>query len=94
MNETDIKNEIVDRTRVMMKKLKTRDGDMVVVTFKQDVPDQQIVAFSEYMTESIPDGVTVVCTKDTVTMDHLPKDLLNSLGWYNINDHVGPSTIQ
>ena len=94
MNEKDIKNEIVERTRVMMKKFDTRDGDMIIVTFKEDVAQEQIIAFSQCMTESIPDGVTVVCTKENVTMEHLPKDLMNKHGWYNINDSVGSNTIQ
>ena len=94
MSEEEVKQNIAERADVAMKKLAAKDGDIVVVTFPQHVGDEQIAAFAQYMTDSIPEGVTVMCVKDNMTFELLPKEKLNALGWYNMNDNIGSSTIQ
>ena len=84
MSEADIKAETVTRADLMFSKLSAKDGDIIVVTFPQNVEMEQMAAFAHYMEESIPDGVTVFCTKEGVTLEHLPKEQLNALGWYNM----------
>ncbi len=94
MTEKDpAQDKIYERADIAFKKLSAADGDIIVVTFPSNILMEQMQAFASYMESAIPTGVTVFCTKDGVTMDLLPKEQLNALGWYNMNDTTGSETI-
>lgn len=95
VSNTQIQEKTQKQTTIAMEKLAAKDGDIIVVTFPNSTTHPQMKEVATYMESAIPDGITVFCTREEVSIKLLPKSRLNGLGWYNINDNcTAPSAMQ
>lgn len=78
--------KVYDKATLAFQKLKPRDGDIIVITFPDDIQPQQMQNFAEQLQPQIPDDVTILCTRAGVTIDNLPESEMNKLGWYKFNN--------
>lgn len=77
--------KIYEQAEIAFKKLKVNDGDIIIITFPSDIEPKQMELFGKQISPLIPEDVTVLCTRSGVTVETLPKDVLNAAGWYKFD---------
>lgn len=75
-----------DKATLAFQKLSPHEGDIIVITFPDDIQPQQMQLFAEQLQPQIPDDVTILCARAGVTIESLPELEMNNLGWYKFDN--------
>lgn len=74
-----------DHATLAFKKLSPHKGDIIIISFPDDIHPQQMQLFTEQLQPQIPDDVTILCTRAGVSIKKLPEIEMNKLGWYRFD---------
>jgi len=77
--------KIYDQAQIVLDKINPVEGDVIVISFPNDIEPAQRQAFAESMQPIIPDDVTILCTREGVTVENFPESQMNKLGWYKFD---------
>ncbi len=78
-------NTVYNRVSLAFTKLEVRDGDIVTISFPDDMAEEQMQQAASEILPAIPNGATVLCLRDGMTLDVLHESDLNELGWYKFD---------
>ena len=77
--------KIYDNATLAFQKLDTREGDIIIISFPDDIHPNQMQMFAKQLQPHIPDDVTILCTRAGVTVNSLPESEMNKMGWYKFD---------
>lgn len=79
--------EIYEKARTAMMKLEIKRGDVAVIYFPKDIDPLQMHAAAEHLGLAAEEmGATILCLRFGMTVEHLPEEEMNKLGWYRRDD--------
>ena len=77
--------KIYDTATLAFQKLNPQDGDIIIINFPYDIHPEQMKLFAEQLKPQIPENVTILCTREGVTVNSFSEEEMNKLGWYKID---------
>ena len=77
--------KVYNKATIAFQTLSPHAGDVVVITFPDDIHPTQMQLFAEQLQPTIPDDVTILCTRAGVTVQSLPEAEMNKMGWYKFD---------
>lgn len=75
-----------DKATLAFQKLNPSEGDVIIITFPDDIHPQQMQLFAEQLQPQIPEDVTILCTRAGVTIENFSEVEMNKMGWYKFNN--------
>lgn len=90
--EEDTTYQLYEKTDLGLNLLKAKPGDVLTVTFPDDMDPRQMHAALLQMHEATNEiGVHIVGLTQGITMQHVPQKEMNRLGWYKLHDGQVPT---
>lgn len=81
--------EVYEKATIAFQKLKAQKGDIVVVNFPSNINRDQMAATAEMLGERSRElGVHILCTTAGITIEDLPEETLNKLGYFKRTNEV------
>lgn len=81
------KEKFYDQARVTFQKLTVRKGDLVTVSFPEDMTPLQVQSTVDYLGQLATEfGCAVVALGNGIQLDKLPEEQMNELGWFKAED--------
>lgn len=82
--------EWYERATVAIQALRLSKGDAVVFHFPENIDPNQMEMVSELMRGAERDmGVSILCVRQGIKVEHFPKEIMNKAGWYQLTGHLG-----
>ena len=79
--------EIYEKATIAFQKLKVESGDVIVISFPEDIDPQQLQAAAMMFAERSQEiGAHIICAANNITVNTLTEAELNAAGYYRKED--------
>ena len=68
-----------------IQKLEPHLNDIIVISFRNDITAEHLANFADALKPHIPEDVTILCTRGDISIDRIPEQKMNEMGWYKFN---------
>ena len=91
MSEERNPYELYENATIAFQKLKAQKGDVIVITFPENIDPRQLQAAAEMFSERSKEiGVHIICAAAGITVGNLPEAELNAAGYYRLDKYGEP----